>query len=207
LSSSYKTDKWFVSPWNYESGVTRDFSFAAPIKIHDVTLRDGEQQAGVVFSPDDKIEIAKRLAKLKVHRIEAGMPAVSPQDEYAVKTIADLNLGPEIFSFCRCIVSDVEKSKEAGCSGVVVEVPSSKHLIEYGYRWPFERAVKSAIEATQAAKAAGLYTAFFTIDCTRADMNELLDMIEQIASEGHMDAFVLADTFGVASPHAIPWAD
>jgi isopropylmalate/homocitrate/citramalate synthase len=206
VNTGYKTEKWFVSPWNYDEEVTKQFSFASDIKIHDVTLRDGEQQAGIVFSPEDKIEIAKRLARMKVHRIEAGMPAVSPQDEYAVKTIADSNLGAEIFSFCRCIVSDVEKSKEAGCKGVIVEVPSSKHLIKYGYKWPFERAVKSAIETTKAAHEAGLYTCFFTIDSTRADINELLDMIEQIAEEGHMDAFVLPDTFGVASPHAVPWA-
>lgn len=206
MSNGHKTNKWFVSPWNYDKEVTEQFDFPSKIKIHDVTLRDGEQQAGVVFTAEDKIAIAKRLARMGVHRIEAGMPAVSPQDEYAVKTIADSNLGSEIFSFCRCIVSDVERSKEAGCTGVIVEVPSSKHLIEIGYRWPYQRAVNSAIEATKAAHEAGLYTCFFTIDSTRADINELLDMIEQIATEGHMDAFVVPDTFGVAGPHCIPWA-
>jgi len=203
MANKYKTDKWFVSPWNYYNEVTRDFTFPEQIKIHDVTLRDGEQQAGVVFTAEDKISIAKKLAKMKVHRLEAGMPAVSPQDEYAVKAIVDMDLGPEIFSFCRCIVSDVEMSKQAGCKGIVVEIPSSKHMVKYAYKWPFERAVKSAIEATQAAKEAGLYTSFFTIDSTRTEIDELLDMIDQVATEGHMDALVLADTWGVTSPHSI----
>jgi len=204
-ANKHKTDRWFVSPWNYYSEVTADFAFPDEIKIHDVTLRDGEQQAGIVFTPEDKISIAKKLAHMKLQRIEAGMPAVSPQDEYAVKAIVDMDLGAEVFSFCRCIVSDVEKSRQAGCKGVVVEIPSSKHLVKYAYKWPFERAVKSAIEATQAAKAAGLYTCFFTIDSTRTEIDELLDMVDHVATEGHMDAFVLADTFGATSPHAIPY--
>ena len=43
--------------------------------MHDVTLRDGEQQAGVVFTKDDKLRIAEALAEAGVHRIEAGLPS------------------------------------------------------------------------------------------------------------------------------------
>ena len=50
--------------------------FADQIKIHDITLRDGEQQTGVVFTKDDKVRIAEALAEAGIHRIEAGMPAV-----------------------------------------------------------------------------------------------------------------------------------
>ena len=74
----WKTDDWFVSEWNYAPEVTKDFKFAKNIKIHDVTLRDGEQQTGVILSKDEKIRIAEALAEAGVHRIEAGMPIVSP---------------------------------------------------------------------------------------------------------------------------------
>jgi isopropylmalate/homocitrate/citramalate synthase len=56
-----------------------------------------------------------------------------------------------------------------------------------------------------AAKAAGLQTTFFTIDSTRADMDWYLDLIERVATEGHMDALTLVDTFGVVGMHAIPY--
>ena len=73
----WKTDKWYVSPWCYLPEVRKNDHFAQKIKIHDVTLRDGEQQTAVVFRREEKVAIAKKLDALGVHRIEAGMPAVS----------------------------------------------------------------------------------------------------------------------------------
>ena len=92
----YRTDQWYVSPWNFYPAVTKNFRFPEKVIVHDVTLREGEQQTGVVFNRKDKVEIAKKLAALGVDRIEAGMPAVSQGDEDAIKEIVDLNLGPEI---------------------------------------------------------------------------------------------------------------
>jgi len=43
---------------------------------------------------------------------------------------------------------------------------------------------------------------FFTIDATRSDLTWLLDLVDRVATEGHMDAFTLVDTFGVLSPQA-----
>jgi hypothetical protein len=74
----WKTDQWFTSPWNHDAEVTSAYAFPDEIQIHDVTLRDGEQQSGVVFTADEKIRIAEALAEPGVHRIEAGLPAVSP---------------------------------------------------------------------------------------------------------------------------------
>ena len=95
----WKTHNWFVSQWNYADEVRKDFKFAKQIKIHDITLRDGEQQTGIILSKDDKIRIAEALAEAGVHRIEAGMPIVSPSDAEAIKEIARRNLGPQIFAF------------------------------------------------------------------------------------------------------------
>lgn len=196
-----KSDNWFVSPWNFLEEVTKDFHAPKQVKIHDVTLRDGEQQAGITFTKDDKVRIAEKLAEIGVHRIEAGMPVVSPHDEEAIREIVKRNLGPEIFCFSRCMVDDVKRAADCGVTGVCLEIPSSEHLIEYAYQWPLEKAVDLSIKATLAAKEMGLYTVFFTIDATRAEMNWLLNLVERVAREGHMDAFALVDTFGVLSPH------
>lgn len=202
--SKWETEQWFVSPWNYDDEVIQSFNFAEKIKFHDVTLRDGEQQAGVTFRKEDKIRIAEGLAEAGIHRIEAGMPAVSKQDEDAIKEIVKRNLGPEIFAFSRCMVEDVKKAADCGVTGIVVEIPSSEHIIQRAYGWPLEKAIELSIEATLCAKELGLYTAFFPIDASRADINWVLNLLEKVATEGHMDSLVVVDTFGGLSPHAIP---
>lgn len=203
MQEPWKTDKWFISPWNYLPEVTKNYNFPPRIKIHDVTLRDGEQQTAVVFRREEKVAIARKLDALGVHRIEAGMPAVSPQDKAAIADIAALGLKAEIFGFSRCIPSEVKVVKDCGCSGIVIEIPASDHMIQNAYGWPIERAMKASIETTKAAKEAGLYTVFFTIDATRTELNRFLDIVEQVATEGHMDALTIADTVGGTAPDAI----
>ena len=202
VNTPWKTDNWFVSQWNYLPEVTEGFTPPKQLKIHDVTLRDGEQQAGIVFTTDDKIRIAEKLAEVGVHRIEAGMPAVSSMDEAAIKEIVKRNLGPEIFCFSRCMVDDVKRAVDCGVRGIVIEIPASAHLVEQAYKWPLEKAIDLSIKATSYAKQQGLYTVFFTIDGTRTEMDFLLKLVERVATEGHMDAFTLVDTFGVLSPQA-----
>ena len=43
MEQPWKTDKWFTSPWCYLPEVKKDEHFAPKVKIHDVTLRHGEQ--------------------------------------------------------------------------------------------------------------------------------------------------------------------
>ena len=113
----------------------------------------------------------KALAEAGVHRIEAGMPVVSPSDTAAIKEIVKRNLGPQIFAFSRCMVDDVKRAVDCGVKGIVMEVPSSTHIIKYAYKWPLEKAIDLSIESTAYAHAQGLEVVFFPIDFSRAEMN------------------------------------
>ncbi|MBC8387952.1 MAG: pyruvate carboxyltransferase [Actinobacteria bacterium] len=203
MGKPWKSKNWFVSPWNYSNEVISKFNFPRKIKFHDVTLRDGEQQTGLVFNKDEKIKIAEKLAEVGVDRIEAGMPAVSEQDEAAIKEIVKRNLGPEIFTFSRCVKDDVKRAVDCGVDGIIIEIPSSKHIIEKAYGWSIEKAMELSIEATRYAKENNLYIVFFPVDMTRAELGWFLKMIEKVSTEGHMDALALVDTMGVLSPHAV----
>jgi isopropylmalate/homocitrate/citramalate synthase len=198
----WKTDDYFVSPWNYQEEANAGFDPPAKIEVHDVTLRDGEQQAGVEFTPDEKYRIAELLAEAGVQRIEAGLPAVSPADAEAVKRIASAGLPARIFSFSRCMVEDVKRAVDSGVEGIVMEVPSSEHIIELAYRWEYQKAIDLTVESTKFAHENGLFVSFFPIDSTRADITTFLNLIETIERDGHMDALALVDTFGVLSPNA-----
>ena len=71
----YKEEgKWWVSPGDYDEAVTREYNFPQKIEILDTTLRDGEQEAGIILSKEDKLAIAKKLDAAGVHRIDAGCP-------------------------------------------------------------------------------------------------------------------------------------
>jgi isopropylmalate/homocitrate/citramalate synthase len=199
----WHTDRWFTSPWNFLDEIRDELSLPASLEVHDVTLRDGEQQAGVVFTTDDKLRIAEALAEAGVHRIEAGLPAVSPADDEAVRKMVAAGLPSTIYAFSRCMVDDVQRAADCGVDGVVLEIPSSHHLIEKAYRWPVERAIDASIEATSLAHELGMKVSFFPIDATRAGLVEYLDLLERVASDGHVDAVGLVDTFGVLSPHGV----
>ncbi len=205
MSTPWKTEKWFVSPWNYQEEVRKELNFPEKIKIHDVTLRDGEQQAGMVLRKEDKVRIAEMLAEAGVHRIEAGMPAVSEHDEAAIREIVKRDLPAEIFAFARCMKEDVKRAVDLGVEGIIVEIPSSGHVIKYAYQWPLEKAIDLSIEATQYAKENGLYTVFFPIDASRAEIDWFLDLIVKVATEGHMDALGVVDTFGGLAPHTVKY--
>jgi isopropylmalate/homocitrate/citramalate synthase len=199
----WHTDRWFTSPWNFLDEIRDELSLPASLEVHDVTLRDGEQQAGVVFTTDDKLRIAEALAEAGVHRIEAGLPAVSPADDEAVRKMVAAGLPSTIYAYSRCMVDDVQRAADCGVDGVVMEIPSSHHLIEKAYRWPVERAIDASIEATSLAHELGMKVSFFPIDATRAGLVEYLDLLERVASDGHVDAVGLVDTFGVLSPHGV----
>ncbi len=205
METPWFTSRWFTSPHNFAPEVRAVLRFPETIQFHDITLRDGEQQAGVVFTKDDKIRIAEKLAEVGVHRIEAGMPTVSRADEEAIKEIVKRKLGPKIFAFSRCMIADIQRAVDCGVDGVVVEIPSSEHIIELGYEWPMQKAIDLSVEATRYAKDRGLYVVFFPIDASRADPAWFINLIEHVATHGHMDALGLVDTFGGSSPHAIAY--
>ena len=120
---AWKPDNWFVSPWNFLEEVTGGFHSPEKVKIHDVTLRDGEQQAGIIFRKDDKIRIAEKLAESGVQRIEAGTPAVSPHDEAAIRES----------SLCvkeKASLHSIHSLQRHGNNGIIVQV--SVKVYEHG---------------------------------------------------------------------------
>jgi len=194
--------KWRVSPANYDPAVISQYHFAPKIEILDTTLRDGEQQPSLFISPKDRIRLVKQLDAIGIQRIEAGNPSISKQDADSVKAICDLGLKAKIYVFCRAMPADAKLAKDCGVDGVLMEIPSSEHLLKYGKRWSVEKAIQAAIEGTRAAKEQGLLVSFFPADSSRADIPYLLDMIDRVKTEGYMDSVVLVDTFGCYTPMA-----
>lgn len=62
------------------------------IMIYDTTLRDGAQSEGVSFSPEDAIEILKKLDEFGVDFVEGGWPGSNPKVDEFFKLAEQLEL-------------------------------------------------------------------------------------------------------------------
>ena len=86
------------------------------IIIFDTTLRDGEQSPGATLNVEEKLTIARVLARLGVDVIEAGFPYASPGDFEAVQNIAQavgVEGGPTICGLARATQKDIKAAAEA----------------------------------------------------------------------------------------------
>jgi isopropylmalate/homocitrate/citramalate synthase len=170
------------------------------VGLYDTTLRDGEQTVGVVFGPEQKLEIAKALSAAGVDRIEAGFPRVSEDDARAISLILEAELEAEIWGFSRAVRADVEALVELGVRSSVVESPiSDGKLAALGVSR--ETMLERIREAVSFAAAEGIRVAFFGVDSTRADLEFVRRAYESAVEAGAREV-VVVDTLGIATPEA-----
>lgn len=82
------------------------------VGLLDSTLREGEQTPGVVFTREQRVEIARALSGAGISMIEVGHPAVSPDVYDGVKEIMRLRregeITSEVVAHSRAVRSDVD---------------------------------------------------------------------------------------------------
>ncbi len=203
--SHFEDGKWWVSPYNFVPEVRNQLLLPPKVQIHDATLRDGEQTPGVVFSIDDKIPIARKLDEIGVDRIEAGMPAVSPQDATAITEITKLGLKARIFTFARALKQDIDMALECGAHGVIIEVPIGYPKLTTQFGWTWKDGFEKSRDVINYARSNGLYAVFFPYDTTRARPDDLENLCRAVMNESPPDSIGIVDTMGCATPEAIKY--
>ena len=196
-------DKWWVSEYNFHDEVTSTFRLPKKIQFHDATLRDGEQTPGVVFRKEEKMRIAQMLSDLGVHRIEAGMPAVSQEDSEAIKAIVKMNLNSKILVFSRAMQADIDRAIDCGVDGIVLEVPSSYPKLKHQFTWTEEELTERCINSINYAKKNGLFVNFFPFDTTRAQLPFLKRFLKNVTENSSPDSVAIIDTTGSCTPSAM----
>lgn len=191
-----------VSYYNFLPEVRVLMDLPRDVIIHDTTLREGEQAAGVVYRPEDKLYIAKLLDEVGVQQIEAGFPAASKGEREALKMIVREGLNAKIFGFARAVKSDIDAVADVGAYGIVMSFPPSDIQLKYKLKISREEYYNRAIELVEYAKSRGLYISFSAEDSTRADFNFLVKVFNGIVESG-CDRIRVVDTLGCIHPTAM----
>ncbi|MHA6645487.1 LeuA family protein [Mesorhizobium sp. A623] len=174
------------------------------LRVADCTLRDGEQQAGIVLESQDKIAIAHALDEIGVYEIEAGTVASSDEDREAIAAICGFGLNAKISVLCRGVEADIDMAAELGVWGVRLSFPISDIEREYKLKGISEADyIARALELVSHARDKGLEVIFSPFDTTRANMPFLLKVAAELEQCGGVGRLRIVDTTGCALPEAI----
>ncbi|WP_322796636.1 2-isopropylmalate synthase [Tepidiforma sp.] len=179
---------------------------AEKIYIFDTTLRDGEQSAGVAFTPQEKLEIARQLERLGVDIIEAGFPCSTPGDLQAVQTIAREVRGPTICALARAVKADIDTAweavKDAAEPRIHVFINSSDIQMAHQLHKDREQVL---LQAEEMVKHAAKYTSnveFSPMDATRADQRFIFEIVRRCIDAG-ATTINIPDSVGYAIPEEL----
>lgn len=172
------------------------------VRIFDTTLRDGEQTPGVAFTPDEKVEIARQLAKLGVDVIEAGFPVTSRGEIEAVREIANSDLGAEICALARTKKDDIDLAIGCDVDSVHTFISTSEVQVRNILKMTFDRVLERAVDSVEYVKERGLLCEFSAMDATRTEI-DFLKRIYRATQEAGVDRINIPDTVGILTPSSM----
>lgn len=173
------------------------------VYIFDTTLRDGEQSPGAALKNHEKLQIAKKLAALKVDVIEAGFPFSSPGDFESVRQIASEVEGPIICGLSRTTPQDIEATwdavKVAKRPRIHTFIGTSDIHIQAKFKKTREEILHIASDMVALAASKCRDVEFSAEDAGRTDPFYLYKIIEAVIDAGATTVNI-PDTVGYTIP-------
>ena len=173
------------------------------IKIFDTTLRDGEQAPGCSMHLKEKLEVARRLERLKVDVIEAGFAVASPGDFDSVQAIARAVKNCTVATLARATAADID------CAWEAVREAADPRLHLFIATSPLHMAHKlkmSPEDVLERTAAMVAYTRKYTSniefsceDATRSDVDFLIRVVDTAIHHG-AQVINIPDTTGYTTP-------
>jgi len=171
--------------------------------IFDTTLRDGEQSPGASLNLQEKVEIAKQLAVLKVDVIEAGFPVSSPGDFAAVKAVAQAVKGPSTCGLARAVKRDIDEAyqavKHSNRPRIHVFLATSKIHMQYKLKKAEKEILELAQWAVKYARGKLADIEFSPEDASRTEREFLYKVVRAVIDCG-ASTVNIPDTVGYATP-------
>lgn len=182
------------------------------IFIFDTTLRDGEQGSGLRLTPEEKLQIAIKLAGMGVKVIEVGFGVSSKGDRASIALVSQEVRNCSICALSRAVVSDVAACVEALEYAAYPRIHtgigvSLEHIIgkfgddKYGKTLDEkkDKLVQMAVSAVCYARKHVDDVEFYAEDAGRADRPFLYRMLEAVIDAG-ATVVNIPDTTGYTFP-------
>ncbi len=173
--------------------------------ILDTTLRDGAQSPLISFTEDERVELARALVDLGVDVIDCGYPALSREEEDAVRRLVFEIEGPIVSVLSKPVEKELEvalKVLEGVKRGRVhISAPCSEIRLAHLRGMDREGQIERVVEAIEAVKKEGHQVEVTFEDSFRADRGYLSEFALAVA--GKADVINISDTVGIATPSMV----
>ncbi len=165
----------------------------------DSTLRDGEQAAGVYFTKEDKLSMARALSDAGVTILDAGFPIVSAQEKESFRAVAGAGLQAKIFATVRPDIDEISQAKELGAVGIFLFFPISRILSGLIRSMSVGQFQDIIVSAVTHALDINLEVMVVLEDAGRAGSGAEEETIKKLQAIG-VDSFIIAESVGALTP-------
>lgn len=174
----------------------------ADVILVDTTLRDGEQAPGFAFSRGLKVRLAALLDAAGVGQIEAGIPAMGPDERKTLRKIMDVCFQTRISTWNRLCESDIKNS--LACAPHVIHVccPLSDRQICSKLKSDRQKVMTALRQCVELAASGGAEVSVGFEDVSHTTELQLTQAVDAAAQAGAR-RIRLSDTVGRYTPNAV----